>query len=132
MHKTKGLVKWIIVHLRHITTQWCHTGVISMQQYQTRSWKKYVHIHHTNMNLTQLKCVLRYCTNCPCIDITGQESDRHNSNTSTSICFNIYHLIKTKIYTRKELVMMETSIADFHKSFYIPAIKKLAFHLPHV
>ena len=38
----------------------------------------------------------------------------------------------TKIYTRKELVMMETSISDFHKSFYIPAIKKLAFHLPHV
>ena len=28
--------------------------------------------------------------------------------------------------------MMETSISDFHKSFYIPAIHKLAFHLPHV
>ena len=27
---------------------------------------------------------------------------------------------------------METSISDFHKSFYIPAIHKLAFHLPHV
>ena len=38
----------------------------------------------------------------------------------------------TKIYTRKELVMMETTISDFHNSFYIPAIKKLAFHLPHV
>ena len=33
----------------------------------------------------------------------------------------------TKIYTRKELVMMETSISDFHTSFYIPAIHKLAF-----
>ena len=28
--------------------------------------------------------------------------------------------------------MMETKISDFHTSFYIPAIKKLAFHLPHV
>ena len=28
--------------------------------------------------------------------------------------------------------MMETSISDFHTSFYKPAIHKLAFHLPHV
>ena len=27
---------------------------------------------------------------------------------------------------------METKISDFHTSFYIPAIQKLAFHLPHV
>ena len=38
----------------------------------------------------------------------------------------------TKIYTRKELVMMETIISIFHTSFYIPAIQKLAFHLPHM
>ena len=38
----------------------------------------------------------------------------------------------TKIYTRKELIMMETTISDFHTSFYIPAIQNLAFHLPHV
>ena len=38
----------------------------------------------------------------------------------------------TKIYTRKELVMMETAISNFHTSFYIPAIQKLSFHLPHV
>ena len=28
--------------------------------------------------------------------------------------------------------MMETTISDFHTSFYIPYIQKLAFHLPHV
>ena len=28
--------------------------------------------------------------------------------------------------------MMETKVSDFHTSFYIPAIQKLAFHLPHV
>ena len=38
----------------------------------------------------------------------------------------------TKIYTRKELVMAETTIFDFHTSFYIPAIQKLSFHIPHV
>ena len=38
----------------------------------------------------------------------------------------------TKIYTRKELVMMETTISGFHTSFCITSIQKLAFHLPHV
>ena len=38
----------------------------------------------------------------------------------------------TKIYTRKELVIMETTISDFNTSFYIPTIQKLAYHLPHV
>ena len=33
---------------------------------------------------------------------------------------------------QKELVIMETIISDFHTSFYIPAIQKLAFCLPHV
>ena len=28
--------------------------------------------------------------------------------------------------------MMETTISDFHTSFYIPSIQKLAVHLPHV
>ena len=28
--------------------------------------------------------------------------------------------------------MMETNISDFNTSFYIPAIRKLAFCLPHV
>ena len=38
----------------------------------------------------------------------------------------------TKIYTRKDIVMTETTIYDFHTSFYTPSIQKLAFHLPHV
>ena len=38
----------------------------------------------------------------------------------------------TKIYTRKELVMMKTTISNFRNSFYIPVIQKLAFHLQHV
>ena len=38
----------------------------------------------------------------------------------------------TKIYIRKQLVMMETIISNFHTRLYTPAIQKLAFHLPHV
>ena len=38
----------------------------------------------------------------------------------------------TKIYTRKELVTMETTIYDLRTSFYILVIQNLAFHLPHV
>ena len=38
----------------------------------------------------------------------------------------------TKIYTRKELVMMETKISEFHTIYYILSNQKLAFHLPHV
>ena len=28
--------------------------------------------------------------------------------------------------------MIETTTSDFHTSFYVPAIQKLDFHLPHV
>ena len=83
-----------------------------------------------------------------------------DSQHSTTIRFHIYHIIgrcaihgrlslkgkntcytckqesspdkSTKIYTKKGLIMLETTIYDFHNSFYIPAIQKLAFHLPHV
>ena len=38
----------------------------------------------------------------------------------------------TKIYTIKELVIMETKISEFHTRYYIKAIQKFSFHLPHV
>ena len=37
-----------------------------------------------------------------------------------------------KLYNRKELIIMETYINDFHTSFYIQKIQNLEFHLPHV
>ena len=36
------------------------------------------------------------------------------------------------MYTRKELVMVETTIYDFHTSFYIPVIQRLSFTVPYV
>ena len=58
-------------------------------------------------------------------------------NTSMDVDYvtcvkNNLHQITLKIYTRKELVMMETTIYNFQTSFYIPSIQNLAFHLPHV
>ena len=38
----------------------------------------------------------------------------------------------SKLYTQKELVLIETPIKSFHEKFYIPALQKLGFHLPHV
>ena len=110
--------------------------------------------------LPRWKCVLCCCSNCPCIDIPGQESYRNHFNTSPSISFHIYNLIErctihgrrpldekkfcrlclqildsvppAKLYTRKELIMTEKYIYEFHTSFYISRIKKLAFHLLNV
>ena len=104
--------------------------------------------------------LLRCCAKCPSINITDQEIDDQYSNTSPSIRFHIDYLITrctthgrlpltdkkicrkckqdtvsdqfTKIYTRKELVMMDTTASNFHTSFYIPLIHHLVFHIPHV
>ena len=109
---------------------------------------------------THLQCVLRCCSKCPSTNISDQETDYQYSDTSLLICFHIYHITarctkhgrlplndrkcfcncqqdtaskqSTKIYNRKELVMMETTISNFRTSFYIPEVQKLAFHIPHV
>ena len=110
--------------------------------------------------LPNWKCVLRCCAKFPSINLPDQETDYQYPNTSPSIIFHMYHIIarctkhgrlpltdkkicykfqqdtasgqSTKIYTRKELVMMETTIYNFRISFYIIAIQKLVFHIPHV
>ena len=86
------------------------------------------------------------CAQCPSINIPYQKIDNKHPNPSPSISFHIYHLIasckkhgritltnkkscrecqqdtasgqSTKIYTRKELVIRETTIFNFHTSFY--------------
>ena len=44
--------------------------------------------------LTQYKCVMRLCADCPCINIIDQETDNHNSDTTPFIRFHIYHIIE--------------------------------------
>ena len=43
--------------------------------------------------LPHWKCVLRCCANCPCINITDQETTK-NEETTPSIRFHIYHIIE--------------------------------------
>ena len=110
--------------------------------------------------LPHWKCLLRCCDKCTSINITDQETDDQYPGNSPSISFHIYHIIArctkhgrlplndkkncrkcqqdtdsgqpTQIYTRRELVMMETTIYNYHASFYIPEIQKLAFQITHI
>ena len=43
--------------------------------------------------LPHWKCVLRCCDNCPCINLTDQETDKKYSEKTPSIRFHIYHII---------------------------------------
>ena len=50
----------------------------------------YPHSYHA---LSQWKYVLQCCAKCPCVNITDQETDDQYHGTSTSIIFQIYHII---------------------------------------
>ena len=91
--------------------------------------------------LPHWKYVLLYCAECPYINIPDQETNKKHEDTTPSIRFHIYHIIgcctangriplkdkkmcymckqesspheSTKIYTRKYLVMMYTTIYFF-------------------
>ena len=100
--------------------------------------------------LPHWKWVLRYYADCPCINIPDQQKNMSHiyhiigcctdhgritlkDNKICCMCKQEYLLDKsTKIYTRKELVMTETTIYDFHTSFSITVIQTLDFHLLHV
>ena len=43
--------------------------------------------------LSHLKCVLRCCADCPCINIPDQETTKKHEETTHSIRFHIYHII---------------------------------------
>ena len=47
-------------------------------------------------------------------------------------CMNIGNFYKIKVTTQKTLALKLCSILDFHSEYYIPEIKKLYFHFPHV
>ena len=99
----------------------------------------------SNYALSHWKCVLHCCAQFTCIDLPSTESDQHNSNAIRKIRFHVYQqmahctmddgypfnekiqcqlyeaytdkIVAAKNYTRKELVMMESSIVDFHHQF---------------
>ena len=106
------------------------------------------------------KWVLRCCDKCPSIVLPSQEENKDTTNTCPTIRFNVYRNVSffnihgrrqyhkgttcsffstvlrsdrtAKVYTWNKLLLLETSITKFHENYYISAIQKLAFHLPHV
>ena len=44
----------------------------------------------------------------------------------------LLHNNPQNMYTRKELVITETILSNFHTSLYFTEIQKLAFHIPYV
>ena len=48
--------------------------------------------------LPHWKCVLRCCTDSPCINITDQETNKNHEETTPSIRFHIYHIIARCTY----------------------------------
>ena len=91
--------------------------------------------------LQHWKCVLRCCADCACINLPDQETNQKQEEKTPSIRFHIYLIIgrctahgriplkdkkicymckqesspdkSTKIYTKKELVMMEKKFLIF-------------------
>ena len=136
-------------HGRHIYTKASDMSKATMCAYPQ--------LYHALPHYTFL---LRCCAKFTCVNIPDQETDDQYYNTTSSIRFHIPRLIfcctahgriplynkkkcrvckhdsvseqPKKIYTRKELVMMETTISNFRTSLYVIEIQKLLFHLPHV
>ena len=48
---------------------------------------------HSDRALPHCKCVLRWFSDCPCINIPDQERYNQYSKTTPSIRFHIYHVI---------------------------------------
>ena len=93
MHKTEGLVKFLIAYLIHIKNCVMPHGHHSYQTAYDMAMAtifKYPQYRH---ELPHWKYVLRCCANYPSIYLPSQESYMHHSNTSHTIHFRVYHLI---------------------------------------
>ena len=136
--------------------------MIYMFTIQPQTWprKQCVPVHINIMGHHTEKCALLCCDKCPIIIIISQEANKYTTNTCPTIRFHVYLNVscctlhgrrpykqRTKrsmcstvprsdmsenVYTRKQMVLLETTIIEFYEKFSIPAIKKLYFYFPHV
>ena len=129
-------------HGKHMFQTASYMSMATMCAYQSSKY-----------TLSYYKWVLCCCAKCPQIDRLSKESDQYNSNVIPTISFFVYKHIahctihdrylfrkinpfncvsfsidsieNSKVYTRKELVVMESSIMEFRRDLYIPEIQKL-------
>ena len=143
MTKAEGLVKNHITYMKHIKIQWCHMGVIFLPKHQiwqmlqcAHTLSLIMHFHTRNMycgavptvlvsifltkkkNMTKQHPQLGFTFNTS-LDVVLFMVEYHWTTRKYVTCVNknLYQINLQKIYTRKELVMMETTISDFHTSF---------------
>ena len=144
MLKTEGLgKKQIRIYETYKNTVMPHGRYIYAKAYgmEKATMRSYSQSDHA---LPHWKCVLRCYEQCLLINLPDQETYDKHPNNSPSISFHIYHLIASgtnhvrlplsdkkkfesvnrillqdnqKIYTIKELVVMETIISNLHKVF---------------
>ena len=48
---------------------------------------------HPDDALPHWKCVLRFCADCPCINLPDHETNKEHDETTPSIRFHIYRII---------------------------------------
>ena len=72
------------------------------------------------------------CLSPHCMVFSAWKTPTGRKETFCLCLHDTYYMPPTKLYTRKDIVIMEISISCFHTSFYIPEIQRLAFHLPYV
>ena len=145
--------------MKHIKIQWCHMGVIFMPQHLM--WQRLqcahilsliMHLHNGNL----------YCGAVPTFRVSIFLTNKQIKNMKKKhpqLCFtfitslnvvllmvefhwktkyvtcvnkNLHQITLQNVYTRKELVMIETKTSGFHTSFYMPDIQKLASYLLYV
>ena len=112
-----------------------------------------------DIKFPRFSCLLNCCSECPGLFVPDAEINgdkyvdlqfirfNHYENISSCslhkqllpdhgktcpFCTNTENVEKEKVTTWKILVLSSCSILDFHSEYYIPEIKILAFHLPHV
>ena len=109
---------------------------------------------------SSLKCVLHCWFKCPSTVTPSQTENKDTTDTCPKKCLCVYKYIPhftvdgihpykngqhvqcdpqllaliqlNKVYTRTELVLLETSIAEYHKKVYMPAIQKMEFYFPYL
>ena len=134
-------------HGRHIYAKASNMANITMCAYT-----------YSNNILPYWKCVLRWCAECPQFNIHGQETNKNMRKQHPQLGFTfitslhvVILMVEFRWKTRKYVTFVNKNLhqinlqnihhkrsrydrnknSDFNTTFYIAAIQKLAFNLPH-
>ena len=146
MCKTEGLVKYPVVFLKPIKMQYDLMVVIFVIPHAYMAMSTMCPCTNEHHGPPHQKFLLRCCDNWPSIILPSQEVNKDTTNMCLTIWFYIYHNVlrctvhgrhtyhklttfslcstamssdkTSKVYTRKELVLIERSITEFHGKIF--------------